>query len=231
MKMSARLFTFFCVFFCFYATAQMNQTDSKGRKQGAWEKNYPNKALRFKGQFKDDIPFGTFQYYHPNGQKRAVNVYRKNSGVCISQQFDEEGKLIAEGKYIGEKKDSVWSFYNPKGVLISTETYQMDVKNGLSKTYFDNGKVAEEVAYVDGKREGVWIQRIDDGTVVAKAQFVADILNGEAKYFDTSGTPVTSGKYTNGLQHNTWIEYNSEGRPSVYVKYKWGKEVSRKDIK
>ena len=231
MKMSARLFTLFLLFFSLFGDAQINQTDAKGRKQGAWEKNYANNSLRFKGQFKDDIPFGSFQYYHPNGQKRAVNTYRKSSGVCFSMQYDEEGRLIAKGKYIVEKKDSVWNFYDAKGILISTETYQLDQKKGLSKTYFDNGKVAEEMSFVEEKREGVWIQRIEDGTAVAKAHYIGGVLNGDAKYWDTSGTPVASGMYTNGLQHKTWIEYNSEGRPSVYVKYHWGKEISRIDVK
>ena len=48
-----------------FINAQINKVDEKGKKQGVWEKTYPrSKVLHYKGQFKDDKPVGTFQYFY-----------------------------------------------------------------------------------------------------------------------------------------------------------------------
>ena len=48
----------------FVFSQEINKVDSKGRKQGVWQKTYPNsRAIEYKGQFKDDKPVGTFYYF------------------------------------------------------------------------------------------------------------------------------------------------------------------------
>ena len=70
-----RLIALFFFALPFTVLAQVNQVDSKGRKQGNWEKKYENGNLRFTGQFKNDVPVGTFVYYYENQIKKAENVF------------------------------------------------------------------------------------------------------------------------------------------------------------
>ena len=63
--------------------AQLNQTDSKGRKQGEWAKTYPkSRVYQYKGQFKDDKPIGTFTYYYESGKVKAVIKHDAAFGNC-----------------------------------------------------------------------------------------------------------------------------------------------------
>jgi len=47
---------------------QKNIIDNNNLKQGEWHKMYQNGSLKYKGQFKDGIPYGTFLHYYNTGQ-------------------------------------------------------------------------------------------------------------------------------------------------------------------
>ena len=48
-----------------------NVTDSKGMKQGEWRKLDANGKVIYEGQFKDNIPQGTFRYFYEDGKIRS----------------------------------------------------------------------------------------------------------------------------------------------------------------
>ncbi len=62
-------------------TAQ-NTVDENGKKQGEWEKKYPNGKIRYKGQFKDDLEVGTFDFFDKRGKwvsKREFEIPGKKA--------------------------------------------------------------------------------------------------------------------------------------------------------
>ncbi len=56
-------------------TERMNTTDAKDLKQGAWSKIWPNGKTRYTGQFKDDVPVGTFKHYNEDGQLTTIQDF------------------------------------------------------------------------------------------------------------------------------------------------------------
>ena len=49
----------------------INIIDDQGKKQGSWYKYYNNGNIKYKGQFKDDVPQGLFFYYYNSGELRT----------------------------------------------------------------------------------------------------------------------------------------------------------------
>lgn len=190
-------------------SAQTNQTDAQGRKQGEWKKYYDNKntQLRYQGQFKDDVPVGTFIYYHENGKQMAETVFQGNTGNSYTKLFDETGKLMGEGPYIGQQRDGLWKFYNEKGKLIQEERYNKGIKNGVWTTYYADGKIAEMFSYVNDSKEGEWIQNYPDGLPKTQGAYLNNILQGPCVYFDQEGRPLMKGSYNAGLKTGAWLIY------------------------
>lgn len=54
------------------AQNKINQTDSQGRKQGAWVKKDVEGKLIYQATFKDDKPVGEMKRFHPNGVVKAI---------------------------------------------------------------------------------------------------------------------------------------------------------------
>src|SRR5688572_22691299 len=130
------LFIFlFLVFFPLATTwaqaGDINKTDKAGKKQGVWKKKDAAGKMLYEGQFIDDKPSDTFTYYYPSGEVKAINHFSDKGRIARAQLFHLNGKKMAEGKYVVEKKDSVWKFYNEEGVLIAEENYVFDKKDGL----------------------------------------------------------------------------------------------------
>ena len=132
---------FFTVAFMLFSLAMMaqvpdgiypNTTDAAGKKQGAWKKLDENGLPLYVGQFKDDKPYGMFTYFDGEGKKMTEMNFYKDGAIAYAKMYHVNGKLQAEGKYVGQKKDSVWNFYNTEGVFLSTETFLNGKKEGKS---------------------------------------------------------------------------------------------------
>jgi antitoxin component YwqK of YwqJK toxin-antitoxin module len=186
--------------------AQKNQVDTKGRKQGAWEKNYPNsKAFEYKGQFKDDKPVGTFTYYYPSTKVKAIIKHDDKTGRSEAFMYHEGGVLMAHGIYRNQKKDSIWSQFGPSGRISFKETYKDGVLDGKMTVYYvpedlndRSEKIAKICFYKAGKLEGEAIEYFDYGTVKSKTN------------------------YLNGEKHGLCISNHANGQPMIYERFKFG---------
>ena len=202
-----RAFTLILLLCTFGLTAQNNATDSQGKKHGVWVKYYEGKAkkIKYKGQFEHGVPVGTFVYFHANGAKQAENVFKGKTGNCYSKQFSEKRQLEAEGWYINQQKDSIWTYYGLEGQLLSREGYKLGKLDGDVLVYYADGKLAEKTQYIDGVKEGLWVQKYPDGKTKFKGTHKDGHLQGEAVYFSQDGRPSYKGSYLKGLRHGKWF--------------------------
>jgi antitoxin component YwqK of YwqJK toxin-antitoxin module len=197
-----------------------NAVDSEGRRQGHWKVYDGNGALKFEGNFKDNIPVGEFRYFYPNGKTRAITIFFNQGKESRTKIYSQEGFLIAEGKYYDRKKDSVWKYYSDfDGLLLSEEIYVNTLPEGVWKTYYENGNIAEEITYHEGQKHGPWIQYFSDGSMKLESNFVEGKLEGLMVVYHLNGQVNLSGKYIHNFKDGTWMYFNDHAetvRKEVY---------------
>lgn len=185
-------------------SAQINQTDSKGRKQGNWQKTYPKSdVLQYKGQFRDDKPVGTFEYFYPGGQLKATIEHYPNGRHARANYYFENKMLMTEGFYLDQKKDSTWVNYNEEGLVLGVESFKKDKLNGKKVIYYLEGQVETEKL-----------------NPLSVANYLNDTLHGEYKEFFSTGKLKLTGKYQNGKYVGDWKEYYPNGILFKVTKYK-----------
>lgn len=218
MKISA---TLFIAFFVFFATAQsINKTDAQGKKQGPWEKKYPNsKVAQYKGQFKDDKPIGTFTYYFPTNTVKAIIVHNEKTGRSVAKMFHENGTIEATGIYKNQLKDSVWDYYGPSGRQSIKETYVNGLLNGIQTIYYvpedptsKLRNIAKTTPYLNGKLNGDVVEYFQNGVVKSKATYVNGVKTGSAVVNHPNGGPMMKERYKNGVQHGWQTTHDYNGK-------------------
>ena len=70
------------------------------------------------------------------------------------QLYYESGKAAAEGIYVNQVKDSVWTYYSEfDGSVRIRETYREGKLEGMSKHYYPGGEISEEVHWKQDKNQ------------------------------------------------------------------------------
>ena len=190
----------------------LNRTDSKGRRQGEWTDFYPNGQKRYEGQFKNDHCVGEFKYYDEQGQLRATNTFDKSGTRALNKSYSN-GKLVATGYYVDQKKEGEWRYYSKEnGNLLLVEDNKGGKPHGSSKVYNPlNGRLAEEAWYVDGRRNGPAKQYYDSSVLMMECQYIDNQLDGVARTYYPSGALKEEGAFLKGSKVGVWITYNEDG--------------------
>jgi len=190
----------------------INKLDTEGRKQGHWIKKDKEGKNIYEGQFIHDIPYGTFKYYYPEGELKAVSQLSDNGRCSHTTAYFKNGRKMAEGKYIEEKKDSIWKFYSEfDNVVVSEEFYKDGKKEGVSTTFYPDGIVAERATWKNGIRSGLWEQYYTDGKLKLKCAFLDDEKDGQLKTYHMSGRIWLTGQYIKGDADGTWTYITDKG--------------------
>jgi antitoxin component YwqK of YwqJK toxin-antitoxin module len=222
MPMKPLLSLGFVLLLGFSALAQ-NKTDAQGRKQGSWSKAFPSGKTRYTGFFIDDIPVGSFQYFHENGKIKAKNYFFEKGKKAKAELFNTKGEKEAEGLYVDKLKDSVWNYYNTQGKLIMTESYKLGKKHGVFKVYSPDGLKTEEViTWLNNEKHGAWTQFYPDGSKRIEAYYMHGELDSVFKFYFQGGKIKMEGKYRNAGKVGEWLEYNSDGSLRLQEIYKKG---------
>lgn len=231
---------FFTVAFMLFSVAVMaqipdgiypNTTDAAGKKQGAWKKLDENGAVIYVGQFKDDKPYGMFTYFDGEGKKMTEMNFFKDGAVAYAKMYHLNGKLQAEGKYVGQKKDSIWNFYNTDGVFLSTETFLNGKKEGKSIVYHPGTKQEASVTiFKNGVEEGPYVEYYLDGQKKMTATYVAGNLEGTATWYFSDGRINIIGAYQHAVKHGKWTYYNADGTVKGTETWTYGKLTSQEQL-
>lgn len=218
-------------FFAFSsAYSAPNKMDRKGRKQGAWAKTYDNGNLMYEGEFKNDVPVGTFKRYYQDGKLKSVQEYH-NDETSYIKIYDNDGKtLTSEGKF-NDKKQKVgeWKFYS-NGQLFMTETFVDGLREGVSYS-FKNGVVVEECPYKKGKLNGVKKAYLVSGKLYSETTYLNDVMDGDYRLYEGNELPVEEGLFKNGKRAGEWVSYDENHKVIDRISYSSdGKPKNQKEI-
>jgi antitoxin component YwqK of YwqJK toxin-antitoxin module len=201
------------------AQDRINVTDKNGKKQGVWKK-YENGHVVYEGQFKDDVPYGTFKYYHANGKLKSVTEFQQGVHKVKTTIYHENGHKASEGAYIDQLKDGEWRYYSNQDTLIKVEHYKAGDRDGLWQTYSTSGILLEECNYLNNKRNGLYKTYYLNGIVSYEADYVAGKTNGKSSSYYPNGTVATTGNYHNGWRDGEWNSYDVKGNIRSTMVYK-----------
>ncbi len=211
------------------AQAAPNKTDANGKKQGHWIKLDANHKKIYDGNFLDGTPIGTFTYYYDNGIQKAVSTFSDNGKVCYTKIYDAGGNISGKGKYVNEKRDSIWTFYNTDGKVISDELYVNGAKNGICHVFYDNGQLAEEKMWKDGKPNGMVKKYFMSGQLKYNGTMVMDKVEGKITFYYPSGVLQAEGMYKEDVKDGDWKYYEEDGKIKRIDKFIMGRQMNAKD--
>lgn len=214
-----------------------NKKDEQGRKQGVWEKYYPDATtLIYRGQFKDDIPYGDFKYYYPSGKIKSI-VRHEGAKRSYAWFYFENEELMSEGLYRDMKKDSLWKNYNAQGYLLSTEVFKNNKLNGERRVFYiqdqvETGEIkcASMETYKDSILEGPYSQYLSSGVKVQEGNYLDGTKNGVWKSYYPSGSLATLIKYRKGKAYGYSYAYDEEGSEIYRVYWLDGEKLSKEDL-
>lgn len=229
------LFLFWSVLISVLSYTQINQTDANGLKQGVWKKPYENSGVyQYVGQFKDGKPYGKFVYYYQTGEVEAVIQFNSDGSVGYSKMYHESGYMMARGKYVNQKKDSIWVYFDDRGIISYQETYKNGKLNGDQIIYYEpvNNQylVAKWYTYKDGKKHGEFKTFHPNTQVESEGSYDMDRLNGMVKYYHPNGKLMRIERYNLGVKHGYWIYYNDKGTQDGYKLFWEGRELKGEEL-
>ena len=217
------------LFFCLspvllFAQNPVNVIDGNGLKQGEWKKYNDDNELIYTGQFKDDIPFGTFTYFYQDGKKKAELTYSATQiGEATVINYHENGKIMATGMYLNKLRHGAWVFFDETENRICEEQYDEGKKTGIWKTYYFDGELNEEVTYAEDEKNGPWIQYFTDGAVKVQGLYINGLLEGETRFYQPDGEVMVIGSYIHNLKEGIWKFFDEKGNLVKEQEYDKGK--------
>ena len=177
----------------------------KGRKSGNWKFFFPDGSLEQEGQYRNGKPEGLWVWYYPDGSTRLEQEYYQGLLDGPSVEYDDSARVVAKGSYVEGLEEGPWEYYQ-------------------------NGEKVEG-NYSGGERTGIWKSYWPGKGKSAKLSFqgryVEGVEDGLHQYFNEEGKLAEEGFYRMGKRVGTWIKYDSEGLPSVRVKYDQNEEEER----
>jgi antitoxin component YwqK of YwqJK toxin-antitoxin module len=218
--------------------SQVNQKDSKGRKQGPWNKLYPNsRVFEYEGQFKDDKPVGTFTYYYPSKKKKAVIIHQEGTGRSIATFYHEAGGVMSKGIYRNLKKDSIWLSYTPSGKLSTSESYKNDLLDGKVIMYYlpeeasdKSLKISATYLYSKGLLEGESVEYFLNGKIKSKGVYKQNKKVGIWESFHPNGQKMNVLRFKEGVQHGWSYAYDTLGKEIAKNYYYNGRRLEGKEL-
>lgn len=195
---------------CGAAMAQdTNRTDAKGRKQGIWKRAPEPHKIGYVGQFKNDMPTGTFRYFSMGDTLVAEALYFRGGYASYNRYFYPDQSLMAEGYYLDKQKDSVWKMYARSGRLLQVEHFEKGLLHGQRLLYDAEGRLTENQHWFRGLRNGSWF--IHDEAGYQLYAYKLNITHGDYKAFYPDSTRFIEGYYDEGVKEGVWRFYLPSG--------------------
>lgn len=212
-------------------SAQVNQVDAQGRKQGPWEKVYPGtRVYEYRGQFKDDKPVGKFSYFYKSSKVKAIIKHDDNSDRAEAFFYHENGVIMSHGIYRNMKKDSIWTDYNKQGRLISKSTWYQDLLHGQKAVFYvmedpnDKSRIISTLmTYKMGYLHGEYKEYFNDNTLKLTGAYADHKKDGVWTMYHPNGKKQSVYRWKKGVKHGWAHVYDKQGHEIVKNYYYYGR--------
>ena len=209
------VFLFFTLIFFFQAPAQekINQLDTHGKRHGLWRKTFEENPdqIRYEGSFHHGKETGLFTFYILGQEKpAATKFYSPDSDTAQVKFLTQKGKIISEGKMLGEERVGEWNYYHLNSdKLMMTENYMDGKLEGEKVIYFENGTPTEKSFYKNGKLHGEQLIYSEKGVLLKKFTYNEGNLHGPARFYNGKAELLIEGEYRNDKHYGLWKYYEN----------------------
>jgi antitoxin component YwqK of YwqJK toxin-antitoxin module len=138
------------------------------------------------------------------------------------KRFYRSGKLEAQTRYAGGKRDSSYVEFHPNGQRRLEVTYQQGVRQGPFKTYYETGKPAQEGTYDNDQPTGTLRYYHPNGEVKLETTLAAGQPAGAVRELYPSGKPKVEITYQNGQANGPVKTYYPNGQLQSEATYSRG---------
>jgi antitoxin component YwqK of YwqJK toxin-antitoxin module len=197
-----------------------NKTDENGLKQGVWVKKDDKGNVRYRGQFKDDHPYGKFKYYGDDGSIVTIMEFI-SPDTALATHYHPNQLKAAYGYYVNKQKEGVWRFYDRKGILLSVEEYKNGKKHGNYKVYNLDGSLSRETTFVNGVENGYRKTYNANGDLLTEGNYKDGVMDGVQKIYKDGQLNII-GAYQHAVRDGEWKYYDESGNLIKTEVYKLG---------
>jgi antitoxin component YwqK of YwqJK toxin-antitoxin module len=85
---------------------------------------YPNKKIRYEGEFKEDEKHGHWIYYYEDGKTWSEGYFKMGERNGESYVWHENGQQKIHGYYTDGIRTGLWQFWDDKGTLEKEIDYE-----------------------------------------------------------------------------------------------------------
>lgn len=198
---------------------------------------YPNGQIKQYLEAINNRAFGDYKEWYSNGLQKIearvlggiadINTHAEQSWLFegVSRAWNEDGKLIAEIRYVKGELQGESLYYHPNGQKWKSISYDKNRHHGETKIYLENGLLFQTAHYLNGEKEGLAFRYWNSNQVTYQENYEKGLLL-EGSYYNEEGhliSRIHKGKgqraifskkhlqelqeYQNGIQ---------EGRVKVY---------------
>jgi len=111
-----------------------------------------------KGQLKDRLRIGVWEYYHSNSDAiMMTETYEADVVTGKKTSYYDNGQINEESYFKDGKKAGDYKVYSLKGVLLQHLKYANGELDGLSIYYTGKGEKISEGTYTNGRKNTDWV--------------------------------------------------------------------------
>ncbi|PQO43691.1 hypothetical protein C5Y93_23955 [Blastopirellula marina] len=187
------------------------------------------------------------QERYPNASiKIEREVTQDEGGNYVNHGYwkhlDENGTMLAEGQYVKNLRDGVWSrwfrgsesnlfrtapFNQFKPPFVSTASFKDGNLHGVWGIHDANQRIIMEVSFVDGERHGPANFYNADGTKLQEANYVNGLLDGEVLEYARGAKQPSRSLFIKGRKLAAKVDQERGGRKKSEGVYLHAPQVAK----
>ena len=174
------------------------------KAQGFGRQYYPNKKLKYIGNF-DNNEYNDYGVYFWENGERYEGFFRNSMATGIGKYYYINGDLY-EGDFVDNIKQGQGKYICSNGNYFIGQ-WRNDMQNGYGE-YYENDKVVYKGNLVDGMKNG-YGKYYEDGALKYKGNFYDDKYDGEGKLYDSSS--LYFGEWKSGQKNGNGKQFFNKG--------------------
>lgn len=196
----------------------------KGEKDSFWKEYYDNGRIKAEGNYEKDKRVGEWKFYHGNGKLEQIGSYNEDGKYTGEWKwFNQNGSLLRKESFRDGLADGLMTEYDVDGNVIAEGKYIEGQEDGF--WIIDYGDIKMEGDYFDGMRNGLWKHYFNNGKLSFEGRYVDDNPNGRHVYYWQNGNIKDEGNYVMGRKEGEWKKYSYDGTLIMIISYENGQEV------